>query len=160
MWGEFIDDKIGGFMMKRIGLGILFLSVLTGCRSDKAADRPNGWYFITDNVTDSVSEMPIVTVEDFAELRLDSSVMQSGESIYQIIGKLKAEKAGDFADATERVTGHRIGCVYAGEIFSDPQVNMGIASGTLAISSFTLSLDREKMEEIYRNLLKEMSGGE
>lgn len=147
-------------MMKRIGLGILFLSVLAGCRSDKVADRPNGWYFITDNVADSVSEMPIVTVEDFAELRLDSSVMQSGGSVYQITGRLKAEKTGDFADATERWAGHRIGFSYEGEIISDPQVNMRIDSGSFAISSFTLSRDGEKMKEIYRNLLKEMSGGE
>lgn len=99
-----------------------------------AASRPNGWYGITDGVPDSVDRTPIVTVEDFAELRLDSLPEADGGMAYQLVGRLKEKGAAAFAEATGRSVGHRIGFVYKGEILCCPRINQRIEGGSFAIT--------------------------
>ena len=51
--------------------------------------RPNGWYYVIDMEHDSLSADPIVTVKDFARIKLDS-VSDSNEDnmAYRILGVL------------------------------------------------------------------------
>lgn len=123
-------------MKTKITARILLLSFLTTCAISCQANRPNGWYCITDGVSDSISSEPIVTTADFEALRLDSSVnSQSGELVYQIAGTLNKQAALKWADATEKCIGKRIGFVYDNKVVCDPTVNSRIESGNFAIST-------------------------
>lgn len=56
---------------------ILFISFLLllwcGFSSfESTSVRPNGWYYVIDMEHDSLSADPIVTVKDFARIKLDS----------------------------------------------------------------------------------------
>ena len=77
----------------------LSLFLLSVC-NPKKNERPNGWYYITDRVEDSISLEPIVTINDFEEIKLDSAENLKGKFIYQITGHVAAdcvEKTGSFA---------------------------------------------------------------
>ena len=55
-------------MMNRYICIPLCLFLLSVC-NPKKNERPNGWYYITDRVEDSISSEPIVAVNDFEEIR-------------------------------------------------------------------------------------------
>ena len=59
-------------MMNRFICIPLSLFLLSVC-NPKKNERPNGWYYITDRVEDSISLEPIVTINDFEEIKLDST---------------------------------------------------------------------------------------
>ena len=59
-------------MMNRFICIPLCLFLLSVC-NPKKNERPNGWYYITDRVEDSISSEPIVTINDFEEIKLDSA---------------------------------------------------------------------------------------
>lgn len=50
--------------------------------------RENGWYHVIDNEKDSLSIEPILTVNDFATLELDTSNLGQ----YAIFGKINRQK--------------------------------------------------------------------
>ena len=51
--------------------------------------RPDGWYYVIDLKSDSLSVEPIVTVKDFAKLKLDSIQGADKDSMtYRILGRL------------------------------------------------------------------------
>ena len=55
----------------------LFLSLLLWCSFSSFKNdstRPNGWYYMIDKDHDSLSAEPVVTVKDFAKLKLDSTM--------------------------------------------------------------------------------------
>lgn len=131
-------------------LGLLCLGCSTG-------QETNGWYFITDSKTNAIDKSPIITVADFAILRLDSFPGAEDNSVsYQIVGKVKDDKVQAWADATEKAVGSQIGFLYNGKIISAPQVNMRIEGGNFSVSSWELHKDRQKMTEIFEQLKKEM----
>ena len=55
-------------MMNRFICIPLCLFLLSVC-NPKKNERPNGWYYITDRVEDSISLEPIVTINDFEEIK-------------------------------------------------------------------------------------------
>ena len=85
----------------------------------QAAGRENGWYRIIDGVADSIAPRPVLTVKEFAELRLDTNYF--GNPI--IIGRASVHKLKAWADSTEAVTGHRLGFVIDGKVVTAPRVN-------------------------------------
>lgn len=115
-------------------LGVCFLYFVS-C-GKRNSERPNGWYYIVEGSADSISKEPIVTVNDFAELKLDSGMnTQTGEMIYQITGKVNERSVKKYVDATEKSIGKRIGFVYNDVVVSDPRVNARIESGRFSIST-------------------------
>ena len=98
-------------MMNRYICIPLCLFLLSVC-NPKKNERPNGWYYITDRVEDSISSEPIVTINDFEEIKLDSAENLKGKFVYQITGHVAADCVGKWADATEHSIGKRIGFVF------------------------------------------------
>ena len=133
---------------------VVIILFSTSCKQSN--ERPNGWYFITSNTTDSLSSKPIVTVTDFETIKLDSFVTQDHPVQYEIVGKLKAEKSKDFADATEKSIGHPIGFLYNGKIICSPVPNARIESGNFSITPPELYTNKDEMIRIYDDLKKEM----
>lgn len=107
---------------------------------------PNGWYVIEKGKEDTIGRIPIVTVSDFSELRLDSFIHQD-ETLYQIIGCVKESKRKTWADTTEVLIGKSIGFIYNGQVVCSPVVNCRIESGNFAITT--------NRKQIYYELLKE-----
>ena len=109
--------------------------------------RENGWYRIIDGQKDSIASQPIVTVKEFAVLRLDKDIF--GKAV--IIGRVSKHKLQAWADSTEQLIGKRIGFIFNDSVITAPQVNMRIESGTFQIAA----LRNYDMPSLYRRLLKE-----
>ena len=121
-------------MMNRFICIPLCLFLLSVC-NPKKNERPNGWYYITDRVEDSISSEPIVTINDFEEIKLDSAENLKGKFIYQITGQVAADCVEKWADATEHSIGKRIGFVFQDEVICTPCINCRIETGSFAISA-------------------------
>ena len=109
--------------------------------------RENGWYRIIDGQKDSIASQPIVTVKEFAALRLDKDVFGKAA----IIGRVSKHKLQAWADSTEQLIGKRIGFIFNDSVITAPQVNMKIESGTFQITT----LRNYDLSALYRSLLKE-----
>lgn len=120
--------------------------------------RVNGWYRVLSGQKDSLSVAPIVTVADFEKVRLDSttSIMQPGETVYQITGKVKDPCVKAWADATEQSIGKCIAFVYDNKVITNPMVNARIESGSFAISG----TNGTEMKNLYRIVQEEMKNAE
>lgn len=105
----------------------------------------NGWYHIVDE--DSIIPIPIVTVKEFAALRVDSDYY----GMCSIVGQVCRSKRQTWADATERWIGKRIGFIFNDSLIASPQVNMRIESGNFQIST----PQGKGIRSLYRSLLKE-----
>lgn len=127
------------------------LSILASCGA-ATTDQPDGWYVVVDG--EPVGD-PIVTVDDFAAVKLDSFPSEHGMS-YQIIGRVKDDKIPVWADATENATGEIIGFLYDGEIIVSPQVMGRIDSGHFAISMPSSDDAGTELESVYDGLLAQM----
>ena len=97
------------------------MSLFVECLQSEKNERPNGWYYITDRVEDSISLEPIVTIND--------------KFIYQITGHVAADCVEKWADATEHSIGKRIGFVLQDEVICTPCINCRIETGSFAISA-------------------------
>ena len=114
--------------------------------------RPNGWYYVIDMEHDSLSADPIVTVKDFARIKLDS-VSDSNEDnmAYRILGVLDDSHKTTWADATEKSIGKHIGFLFNGVILTAPYVNCKIESG-----KFFIATDKAyDMKLLYQQILQE-----
>ncbi len=139
--------------MKNIILFAMLTSVVcTSCtnyssHSQVVKHRENGWYRIIDGQKDSIASQPIVTVKEFAALRLDKDVFGKAA----IIGRVSKHKLQAWADSTEQLIGKRIGFIFNDSVITAPQVNMKIESGTFQITT----LRNYDLSALYRSLLKE-----
>ena len=113
----------------------------------QAAGRENGWYRIIDGVADSIAPRPVLTVKEFAELRLDTNYF--GNPI--IIGRASRCKVRAWADSTDAITGHRLGFVVDGKVVTAPRVNSRIESGMFSIATPGGS----GLPALYRKLVRE-----
>ena len=118
-------------------------------RSQSIKHRENGWYRIIDGQKDSVASQPIITVKEFASLRLDKDY--SGKTV--ITGSVSKHKLQAWADSTEQFIGERIGFVFNDSVITAPQINMRIESGNFQIAT-PHNYDYD-MSSLYRSLLKE-----
>ena len=111
------------------------MSLFVECLQSEKNERPNGGYYITDRVEYSISLEPIVTINDFEEIKLDSAENLKGKFIYQITGHVAADCVEKWADATEHSIGKRIGFVLQDEVICTPCINCRIETGSFAISA-------------------------
>lgn len=128
-------------------LSMIVLMISLALHSQNTPPKENGWYYITDNTQDSLSETPIVTIKDFVVLRLESDA--SGKSV--ITGSVSKHKRDKWADATERSIGKRIGFVFEGKVITAPQVNARIKSGNFQICN----PHNYNLQEIYNGIRQE-----
>lgn len=149
----FLISSVNNMKTNYLILGVLCV-LLASWTSNKK--HVNGWYFITDNKTNTLDPKPIVTVSDFGMLRIDSMPDSKNSMSYMLVGKVKNNKVKAWENATEQAIGKQIGFLYNGEIISAPKVNMKIESGTFSITSEELIKNREKTLEIYDHLKEEM----
>lgn len=146
-------DRFATDVTKAVLIGtLLCLFGTTACRqkpnviqTEKVLE--NGWYHIADGQKDSILLPPIVTVKDFVKLRLDTDFYGK----YSIVAQVSKRKLKDWADATEKAIGKRIGFVFNDSVISDPQVNMRIENGTFQITN----REGKGIKAIYRALLQE-----
>lgn len=101
---------------------------------DIKKEQLNGWYVIKDIKSGILESKPIVTVADFGTVRIDSAVNLSGDTVFQITGKIKKEKINVWANETEKSIGKQIGFLHNGKIVTAPQINQRIENGYFAIS--------------------------
>ena len=130
-------------------LTIIVMLVFTICpsRSQSVKHRENGWYRIIDGQKDSIASLPIVTVKEFASLRLDKDFF--GKAV--IAGIVSKHKLQAWADSTEQLIGKRIGFVFNDSVITAPQINMRLESGNFQISN----PHNYDMLSLYKSLLKE-----
>ena len=135
--------------MKTKNLLIAFLigKLLVSCMQT----RPDGWYLVENHTSDSLSGKPILAIDDFQSLKIDSVTAQEA-TVYLIYGATKPEKTKPFADATEKHIGKEIAFVYQGRVLDHPRVNARIESGNWALS-FT---DSKEAQQVYKDLRQRM----
>lgn len=121
---------------------ILYYIILCGCSTGHLA---NGWYPVADTPANGVEGKAIVTVEDFANVTLDT--VSIPDDVF-IQGCLAADKVSLWAEATEDRIGKRIGFVFRDSVVMAPKVNCRIESGRFTISS----PDKRLILEIYNSI--------
>lgn len=142
-------------MNTRLIIIFIFCVVFGACRTQKQ-NRPNGWYHIANGMADSVAAEPIVTVKDFAELRLDSARFDGSTlPMYQIVGNIAETKQKLWADQTELAIGRSIGFMYEGEVICNPFLHGRIEGGNFAISFPPATDSGQKIKKIYQSLCRE-----
>lgn len=139
--------RIRLFSLSTLSIIVMLVFTTYPARSQLTKHRENGWYHIIDGQKDSIAARPIVTVKEFATLRLDKDSF--GKTV--IIGSVSKHKLQAWADSTEHLIGKRIGFVFNDSVITAPQVNMRIESGNFQISSFR----NYDMLSLYKSLLKE-----
>ena len=105
----------------------------------KSFHRTNGWYYVTSQTTDSLSQTPFLTVMDFDSLRLETDAF--GHSV--ITGVFLQDKLP---------IGKYIAFVFKDTVITAPQVNSPIESGCFQISN----PHGYDLERIFRELQKEI----
>ena len=159
VWGRVSEIQYQIFEERRIctmKTVILFVmlssAVCLGCTDNSGYSkltkyRENGWYRIIDGQKDSIDSRPIVTVKEFASLRIDKDFF--GKAV--ITGSVSKHKLRAWADSTEQLVGKRMGFVFNDSVITAPRVNMRLESGAFQITtpgSYDIS-------SLYRSLLKE-----
>ena len=121
----------------------------TNCssHSQSVKHRENGWYRIIDGQKDSIASRPIVTVKEFAALRMDKDYF--GKAV--ITGSVSKHKLQAWADSTEQLIGKRIGFIFNDSVITAPQVEMRLESGTFQIATPS----NYDITSLYQSLLKE-----
>ena len=159
VWGRVSEIQYQIFEERRIctmKTVILFVmlssAVCLGCTDNSGYSkstkyRENGWYRIIDGQKDSIASRPIVTVKEFASLRIDKDFF--GKAV--ITGSVSKHKLRAWADSTEQLVGKRMGFMFNDSVITAPRVNMRLESGAFQITtpgSYDIS-------SLYRSLLKE-----
>lgn len=137
---------------KLLPLAALAIIAAMACKtfpthSQSVKHRENGWYRIMDGQKDSIASRPIVTVKEFASLRLEKDPF--GKAV--ITGSVSKHKSRAWADSTEQLIGKRMGFVFNDSVITAPRVNMRLESGMFQIAT----PGDYDISSLYRNLLKE-----
>lgn len=125
----------------------LFCLLMAACTQTQPSRRANGWYYVTPHATDSLSQTPFLTVEDFDTLRLETDAF--GRTA--ITGVLLRDKLPVWREATRKSVGKRIAFVFNDTVITAPQVNVPLESGHFQISN----PHGYDLERIFRELQKE-----
>lgn len=137
---------------KLLPLAALAIIAAMACKtfpthSQSVKHRENGWYRIMDGQKDSIASRPIVTVKEFASLRLEKDPF--GKAV--ITGSVSKHKSRAWADSTEQLIDKRMGFVFNDSVITAPRVNMRLESGMFQIAA----PGDYDISSLYRNLLKE-----
>ena len=119
----------------KISTILFFCLLMTACMQTKSFHRTNGWYYVTSQTTDSLSQTPFLTVMDFDSLRLETDAF--GHSV--ITGVFLQDKLPIWREATTKSVGK-----YIAFVFND--------SGCFQISN----PHGYDLERIFRELQKEI----
>ncbi len=130
----------------KISTILLFGLLATACMRTQSFRRANGWYYVTAQATDSLSQTPFLTVGDFDTLRLETA---AGQPV--ITGVVSPDKLPVWREATARSVGRRLAFVFNDTVLTAPQVNMPMESGHFQISG-PHGCD---LERIFKELQKE-----
>ena len=139
--------KIRLFPLSTLTIIVMFVFTICPGRSQSVKHRENGWYRIIDGQKDSIASQPIVTVKEFATLRLEKDFF--GKTV--ITGSVSKHKSRAWADSTEQLIGQRMGFVFNDSVITAPRVNMRLESGMFQIAT----PGDYDISSLYRNLLKE-----
>jgi hypothetical protein len=126
--------------MKEIVI-ISFLIILCSCATPH---RANGFYEVADYPDDRIIGKPIVTVAEFEKITLNTH-----DSITLIEGRLTPSATEIFANATEKLIGHRIGFVFCDSVVMAPKINCRIDGGRFQI----ISPDTALIKRIYTHIM-------
>ena len=118
----------------KISTILFFCLLMTACMQTKSFHRTNGWYYVTSQTTDSLSQTPFLTVMDFDSLRLETDAF--GHSV--ITGVFLQDKLPIWREATTKSVGKYIAFVFNDTVITAPQVNSPIESGC---SKFPIRMD-------------------
>lgn len=132
----------------KISTILFFCLLMTACMQTKSFHRTNGWYYVTSQTTDSLSQTPFLTVKDFDTLRLETEAF--GHSV--ITGVFLQDKLPIWREATAKSVGKYIAFVFNDTVITAPQVNSPIESGCFQISN----PHGYDLERIFRELQKEI----
>ena len=88
----------------KISTILFFCLLMTACIQTKSFHRINGWYYVTSQTTDSLSQTPFLTVKDFDTLRLETDAF--GRSV--ITGVFLQDKLPIWREATTKSVGKYI----------------------------------------------------
>lgn len=137
---------------KLLPLAALAIIAAMACKtfpthSQSVKHRENGWYRIMDGQKDSIASRPIVTVKEFASLRLEKDPF--GKAV--ITGSVSKHKSRAWADSTEQLIDKRMGFVFNDSVITAPRVNVRLESGMFQIAA----PGDYDISSLYRNLLKE-----
>lgn len=124
--------------------GIVIVSFLIILYSCATTHRVNGFYEIADYPDDRIIGKPIVTVADFEKVTLNTY-----DSITLVEGRLTHDATETFANATEKLTGHRIGFVFCDSVVMAPKINCRINGGRFQI----ISPDTALIKRIYIHIM-------
>ncbi|MBD5356707.1 MAG: hypothetical protein HDR88_06850 [Bacteroides sp.] len=116
--------------------------IFTACSS---LHRVNGWYPVADIPENMIEGKAIVTTKDFDTVSIDTT---SYPGMAIINGILKEKMIQQWATATERRIGKRIGFVFNDSVIMAPTINCRIESGHFSINS----TDKDLILEIYSSL--------
>ena len=92
----------------KISTILFFCLLMTACMQTKSFHRTNGWYYVTSQTTDSLSQTPFLTVMDFDSLRLETDAF--GHSV--ITGVFLQDKLPIWREATTKSVGKYIAFVF------------------------------------------------
>lgn len=132
--------------IKAIPMAILL--TLCACSSHRRAD---GWYQLADWPDNSVVGKPLATVNDFERVVIaGDKFIEEGDTLSRlsIQGRVRPQKRRQWADATERLIGRRLGFVYNDSVITAPQINARIESGSFQINSSDTVLIRNVYNSI------------
>jgi len=132
----------------KISTILFFCLLMTACIQTKSFHRINGWYYVTSQTTDSLSQTPFLTVKDFDTLRLETDAF--GHSV--ITGVFLQDKLPIWREATTKSVGKYIAFVFNDTVITALQVNSPIESGCFQISN----PHGYDLERIFRELQKEI----
>ncbi len=109
--------------------------ILCFCSSQPKVD---GWYLIADSPDNSIVGKPLAIVKDFEKMVIvRDTFINDYDTIIQFViqGRVNYEKRRQWAEATERIIGKRLGFLYNDSVVTAPQINARIESGAFQINS-------------------------
>lgn len=111
-----------------------------------------GWYPLSDYPDNTIVGKPLATVKDFkmVEFKKDTLIIE-GDTVRRIYiyGEVKPEIRNSWADATEKLIGHRLGFIFNDSVIMSPNLNARMESGSFEI----VSPDTNLLKNIYKSLI-------
>ncbi|MEG2150136.1 MAG: hypothetical protein RRY36_02820 [Bacteroidaceae bacterium] len=95
-----------------------------------------GWYHLSDTKPQRPVSSPIVTKNDFKQIRLSAHSSEQGKIMYAISIQLKEEKIEKWRIATGKAIGKSIGFIIQNKLVASPRINCEIEKGTSQITGY------------------------
>lgn len=137
-------------------LKLLLLCCLVSC-SVKNMQQSNGWYYTQSIQQNIFIKEPIVLVEDFYAIKLDSFRSRNDNgTIYQITGSLNNGKVKYWENATKKAIGQEMKFVFKNNVLSTQLVNNQIKNGRFCFTFSKKDLSGMSAIQVFNLLRIEM----